>query len=455
MPLVVKGVPLNRTVRRLALGSVALAALLLAAPGAQSRDVARGPAPTFVNYHEPGEEEGGGEPTLGVNWKTGTVLYQSNLRTMAITFDARDRARWEERSFILESSFSLDPILYTDPVSGRTFVSQLAAACSLMSFTDDDGKTWQPSQGCGPGAFVDHQTVGAGPYSSSNPLASLVQGDRPLAVYYCAQAVAEAACARSDDGGTTFGAGVPIYNYTQCRGFHGHLRVAPDGTVYVPNMGCGSEQAAIVSEDNGLTWHIRKIPGTEVNGESDPSVAAGSDNTVYFGFQNGKDDANTQAKVAVSRDRGKTWSKPVDVSSRLGIKNVQFPHVIAGDGDRAAFAFLGTKTGGNDQTNEFDGDWRLYIATTYDRGATWTTVNATPHELVQRGCIQLTGCNHRNLLDFNDIAVDKQGRVLVAWADGCPVTCERGAKWDADWHSAVITRQNGGKGLFRAYDGRW
>ena len=441
---------MTRNVRRLALLCAAVSALALTTPQAGAdRPSAK---PTFVNYHEPGEDLGSGEPSIGLNWRTGTAMYQSGLRTLAVTWDKRDGVRWEDRSFILESANTLDPILYTDGPTGRTWVSQLAVNCSLLSYTDDDGRTWHPTTGCGPGVYLDHQTVGAGPFADAGLATPL--SDHPNAVYYCAQALVNASCARSDNGGTAFGPAIPMYSIHQCGGLHGHVRVAPDGTVYMPHMGCGSNQAVVVSEDNGATWAIRKIPGSTVNGESDPSVAAGSDNTTYFGYQDGEDDDNTRAMIAVTRDRGRTWSKPVDVSSRLGLKNVQFPHVIAGDGDRAAFAFLGTKTGGNDQVNSFEGAWRLYIAMTYDRGKTWTTVNATPNELVQIGCIQLSGCSHRNLLDFNDISVDKQGRVYVAWADGCPRDCERGAAWRRDWHRAVITRQSGGKGLFKAYDGK-
>lgn len=442
---------MTRRTRRLALACAAVSAFALAAPqaGAGRTSSTR---PVYANYHEPGENPGSGEPSIGVSWKTGTVMYQSGLRTMAVTFDKKDRARWAERTFIIQGVETLDPILYTDGRSGRTWVSQLAAACSLLAYTDDDGASWTPTQGCGPGTFVDHQTVGAGPFRPS-PL-SAVQERQVAAVYYCAQAIATAACARSDNGGLTFGAATPMYTITECGGLHGHLRVAPDGTVYVPHMGCGEEQAVVVSEDNGVTWDIRHVPGSKVNGESDPSVAAGSGNTMYFGYQDGAGNDNTRLMVGVSRDHGKTWERKVDLSSRLGIRNVQFPEVIAGDDDRAAVAFLGTKTGGNDQNNAFAGKWHLYISTTYDRGKTWTTIDATPNELVQVGCIQLTGCTHRNLLDFNDITVDKQGRVLVAWADGCPRECEKGAEWDNDWHSAVITRQVGGKGLFKAYDGK-
>jgi len=89
--------------------------------------------------------------------------------------------------------------------------------------------------------------------------------------------------------------------------------------------------------------------------------------------------------------------------------------MVAGDDNRAAFAFLGTPTAGGLQGPKFDGVWHLYIATTYDGGATWKTVDATPNDPVQRGCIWLAGGANvcRNLLDFMDVQIDQQGRVLV------------------------------------------
>lgn len=444
---------MTRTFRRVALACAALTVTGVALVAPQQAGAGRASGkPVFRTYHQPGEDADAAEPSIGINWKTGTAMFQAGTRTLAVNWDKRGNAFWDDRSFILESSFTLDPILFTAGRQGRTWVSQLAANCSLLSYTDDDGKTWTPTTGCGPGVYIDHQTVGAGPFAPG--LLDPLTESQPNAVYYCAQALANASCARSDNGGLTFGPAVPMYDITQCGGLHGHLRVAPDGTAMVPHMGCGNNQAMVVSEDNGVTWSIRKIPGSKVNGESDPSVAAGTDNTTYFGYQDGAGNDNTRAMIAVTRDHGRTWAKPVDVSSRLGIKNVQFPEVIAGDGDRAAFAFLGTKTGGNDQVDDFKGEWQLYVAMTYDRGRTWTTVNATPTELVQRGCIQLSGCTHRNLLDFNDITVDKQGRVYVAWADGCPRACEKGAPWSNSWKSGVISRLDSGKGLFKAYDGK-
>src|SRR5207248_6055809 len=118
-------------------------------------------------------------------------------------------------------------------------------------------------------------------------------------VYYCSQDIATAFCARSDSGGLTYGAGVPIYTTAQCNGLHGHVKVAPNGAAYVPDNNCGfvsplnySGQGAVVSRDNGLTWNVYQIvdhnnPSAVLSwGDSDPSIGIGSGGRVYFGAQN-------------------------------------------------------------------------------------------------------------------------------------------------------------------------
>jgi hypothetical protein len=160
--------------------------------------------------------------------------------------------------------------------------------------------------------------------------------------------------------------------------------------------------------------------------------------------------------VAVSHDHGATWINITDVGTALGIQNVAFPAMVAGDGNRAALAFLGTPTGGNAQdTANFTGVWHLYIAHTFDGGATWTLVDATPTDPVQRGSICLSGTtcgNDRNLLDFIDATVDKQGRVLVGYADGCIGACVTAGP-NSFSAQGTIARQATGKGLFAAFDG--
>ena len=346
---------------------------------------------------------------------------------------------------------TLDANLFTDSTTGRTFVSQLAGACSLSSFSDDDGANFTPAVGCGVPAGVDHQTIGGGPFA---PVAVPVlppPAGYQHAVYYCSQAIVDASCALSVDGGLSYGPAVPIYALATCAGLHGHIKVGPDGTAYVPNKNCGGTQAVVVSRDNGLTWTVHTIPGS-TPADSDPSVAIGADNTVFFGWHNG----NGHPMAAVSRDHGATWSSAQDVGASLGIRNVAFPAMVAGDGDRAALAFLGTTTGGNAQDPvNFAGIWHLFIAHSFNRGSSWTLVDATPNDPVQRGsiCLQGTTCGQdRNLLDFIDATVDRQGRVLVGYADGCIGLCIT-APPNSFTAIGAIARQATGKGLFATFDG--
>ena len=155
--------------------------------------------------------------------------------------------------------------------------------------------------------------------------------------------------------------------------------------------------------------------------------------------------------------------------------NGTFPVVVAGDPDRAAFTFYGTETGGENwacgQGNDcsadgvgllnarpkFTGVWYLYVATTFDGGATWTTQNITPGDPVQRGGI-CGGGDCRNLLDFYDATIDKQGRVLIGFEDGCiSPQCIAGDPANPGEKNdftakGVIARQSGGKRMFAALD---
>ncbi len=457
--------------------------------------------PAFVNYPAPPDcsgtqqppsciqplagsttagEHGAGEPSIGVNWTTGKTFIQAGNHTLRVTFNDAVKpatAFWEDKRSPFAIA-SLDPILFTDNGQfggpNRTFSSQLNGVTSELSFTDDDGNTWSPTQGSGQPAGVDHQTVGGGPFAAPAPLTQL---SYPHAIYYCSQDIATAFCSRSDDGGSTFGPGIPLYTFTTyngvdlpvapgtCGGLHGHIRVAPDGTAYVPNENCSdpsgvSRPGVAVSTDNGMSWVVRTVPDgtTLAPGGSDPSVAAGADNTIYLGYVNG----DGHPKIAVSHDRGLHWSKSQDAGTAFGIQNAEFTEVIAGDGNRAAFAFLGTPTMGDTQSADFTGVWHLYVSYTYDGGTTWTTADATPADPVQRGCIWNGGGSNpcRNLLDFNDITVDKYGRVLVGYADGCTGSCvsdptQNASSGPASAQDALATiaRQVGGRGLFAAFDG--
>jgi PKD repeat protein len=416
--------------------------------------------PRYTPYlSPPGYGDDFGEPSIGVNWRTGKVMMYGGFGTSALraTFDdcsSPAKVTWENTPLTLAALPRVlgDPILFTDRETGRTFVSQLLGGTkqSTMDYTDDDGASYQPSQGSGINSGVDHQTVGGGRFA-----AGLSGVGYPNAVYYAAQDDADANCALSLDGGRTFGPAVPMYNITDCSAIHGHLKVSPaDGTVYVPNKGCNGKQAVAVSTDNGITWAVRPVP-TSSSGQTDPSVGVATDGTLFLGYDAG----DGHARIAVSSDKGVTWERDTDVGAQLGIQNCVFPAVVAGDGGhdtaRAAFAFFGTTTAGDYNSTTFDGIWYLYIASTFDGGRTWTTVNATPNDPIQRGGICTAGtlgCNvSRNLLDFFDATIDREGRVLVGYEDGCVGDCVQSPP-NSDTAKAGIARQSGGKRMFAAYD---
>lgn len=434
-------------------------------------------APTYRQYTAPKTSAtNAGEPSIGANWKSGNTLFTSNTDEYVVTFnDKTGTSNWTVVNGDVtdpSNKISLDPIGFTDHVTGRTIISQLYLACSASAYSDDDFATTAiPAEGCGSGVNgFDHQTFGGGPFPETlNPLAGVLY---PHAVYYCSQGqglvAGGATCARSDDGGLTFNNPVQTWD-AQCSGIHGHVQVAPnDGTVYLPNAKCGDKQGVAVSRDGGQTWVVRTIPDS-LSGESDPYVGVGTDGTVYYSYSDG----TGHARVAVSRDAGATWAKSVDVGVPVGVRNSEFAMVVAGDGDRATVAFLGTTTPGSTQAASFGknaaGDtfvgaqWNLYMSTTYDRGKTWTTVDANPKDPVQRGCIWNAGGGNpcRNLLDFDAVTIDKTGRVMVGFADGCvgPNTeagndCVASTAVSANKlvnHGAIL-RQISGKTLFHAYD---
>src|SRR5258708_7374364 len=460
-------------------------------------------APRYYNYAAGTSlGEGAGEPSIGYNPNTKRAMYIAGLQTLQVTVTENlmsmgsipeaGSADWKDVSFLTTRTRSLDPILFTDQGTGRTFVSQLndiyqiygvtgngltlIGLNSLMAYSDDDGASWTPAQVNPPDGSYDHQTVGGGPYPPAlsvlaNPL------NKGNAVYYCDQAGVTAYCSRSDDGGLNFGKAVPLYTAisvggtTACGGIHGHVKVAPDGTVYVPNYNCGGKQGVIVSTDAGTTWTVRQVTGSlpPVAGILDPSVAiskappepGGTSNTIYFAYtakQPGtvplSEVQDNHVYVAVSRDRGVTWDAPVDVGNGVGVKNAVFASAVAGDATRAAVAFIGTTTSGNHEAADFKGTWYGFVAHTYDGGHTWTTVNATPRGPVQReACIWNEGGNNpcRNLLDFNDATVDERGPVLFGFADGC-IDASAPRVPTSYTAKASIARQSGGKGLFAQYD---
>lgn len=402
-----------------------------------------------------------GEPSIGIDWRTGTGLFMEGANVQKVAFDpATSKVTWSDASPLFGTVQNLDPILATDPVSGVTLAGGDTGSCSAMFRSTDDGASWTPSLPC-PGT-TDHPTVGWTP-SATSP------GKRVW--YYCQQQTLQA-CATSTDDGVTWipGSADPLLD---CESFHGHIRGSADGTTYLPSHTCfdaagNVRVGGLRTTDDGASWQSYTIPtAPEPAAGFDPAVVTTPDNTLYEAWSQAGD---YHPVVAASRDHGDTWGTTTDLASTVSppLVAATFPTLVAGDDGRVAYSFLGTSAGApgtNPFATGFHGVWYLYTSYTYDGGQHWTTVKdtATPVQYGEIDSGGTTTVGQRNLLDFMDSALTKDGRVVVAFADGCRADCEAAgasgkptAQADAEALSthawATVAWQSAGRGLYGAYD---
>ena len=431
--------------------SIAVLLLALAAPAGAAQFGAGDPG--FTVFQAPQDipnNNNAGEPTIGVDWKTDHLLFQAFSTTYNIAFDGENGIAWDD-ALNPTGTLNLDPILFTDRATGRTWGGGLEGPCGNLAYTDDDGGSWKKVSPCS--GTVDHETIGAGPWTATPPDGATY----PHGVYYCAQFPLADACVTSTDGGATWGSPVPVVG---CTSLHGHVKVAPDGTAYLPNAHCAGTVGGGISTDNGRSWGSYTIPGAVSPGRGfDPSVGIGNDNVVYEAWSRADD---YHPMIARSTDHGATWDRVTDLSQTVGPAMVAstFQAVVAGDAGRVAVAYLGTQVGQPDVTTTpfdpgFDGVWHLFVSVSYDGGKEFKTVRVTD-DPVQRGCIWDRGgtSDCRNLLDFMDAQLARDGRVIVGFADGCTLDCAApsGTSAQSTAATATVARQSAGRGLLAAGD---
>lgn len=401
-----------------------------------------------------------GEPTLGT-LKDGSIIYQALTDTLK---SSDEGLTWKLVHQPPTGTITFDPYVHVDAATDRIVASQLFGACQLLSISTDSGTTWMdaPTQ-CGTG---DHQKLGSGPWAPA-----ITAPLHPSAFYTCVNHIADTACAASPDGGLTWGPLVTVFAGVDptategiggisgfCGGLEGDPAVGPDGTVYLPREYCGRPFLG-VSTDNGLTWTQHRVGGADSlarpigYGANNPSVAIGKDGDVYYAWTDG----TYGHRVARSGDKGATWTQVV--VSTPDMTSSTFPFVVAGDDGRVVTGFVAAKGGraGNPGDVGKDAVWHLYLAFADDADAatpTFDLVQATPaDDPVMRGCIaRHGGCTgpgtqgHDSLLDFNDVALLPDGRLVVSYVDAClPEVCKDSATSNADRGYLLV--QTGGPTL--------
>ncbi|DAC22175.1 MAG TPA: exo-alpha-sialidase [Candidatus Poseidoniales archaeon] len=388
--------------------------------------------------------ETGKEPSIGIT-STGCIFFIAMEKVMR---SCDGGLTWDEtQDPVMCSPTTSDPYGWVDPITDRVFgVQMIGLETSWICWSDDDGETWLGNpHDSGTTPLNDHIKLASGPWTSSGYglVGQITSNFYETAVYYCYNKLAGIFCFTSYDGGATFETGGQIIGLaTTNGGLHGAISTAPDGTVYVtPRV---ATPTVIVSKDNGFSWFERYM-GEDVgtpNPRKNSEVSTDTASNAYHVWTGGDEGIY----MSRSTDSGESWEQESIRISPAGVISTVFPQTDAGDPGRIAITYLGSENTEMLNQSDIDGnpwdgnahyapneaEYHLYI--TYSLNALddepiFHTYRVTD-DPVQVGSICLNsgdcrdiGGSNRNLLDFNDLHIDREGRVYVAFADGCTGEC--------------------------------
>jgi hypothetical protein len=159
----------------------------------------------------------------------------------------------------------------------------------------------------------------------------------------------------------------------------------------------------------------------------------------------------TAIMLAVSRNEGVTWSKPVKVNEAP--QTTTFPWVVAGRAGRIDIVYYGTGAHGRSPEKVPDtAKWKVWMAQSLNALAADPSFTEAPATgVIHKGsiCTSGTDCKEgtRDLLDFFQVDVDAQGWANIAYTDDFTTPPDPNSN---DPHQEWITfvQQNGGKRLF-------
>ena len=402
--------------------------------------------PLEMDFYFSNVGEQGAEPSIGVT-SSGCIFF--------IAFEKPMRScdygeTWVNTADGTQAFFTNDPYGWVDPITDRVFnIHMMGLWTTWIGWSDNDGQSWEANPHDSGAPVNDHIKLGSGPWTDEGyGIGGGISSDiYETAVYFCYNKLAYISCYTSFDGGASFEVGGDLVGIATANGgLHGAITSAPDGTVYLPPR--VATPSIIFSKDNGLTWEERTMgqdvgtPNPRKNGE----VATDTDSNAYNVWVG----ENQGVYMSRSIDSGETWEQTSIRVSPVEVISATFPHTSAGDPGRIAITYLGSENASALGQPDLDGNpWNgnahytpsnvthyLYVTfslNALDEDPIFHTQRISP-DPVQVGSICLNsgdcrsddGGSNRNLLDFNDLHIDLEGRVYIGFADGCTGTCASG-----------------------------
>src|SRR5207247_11281742 len=178
-------------------------------PGFGGPDPTTPGVPRYQHFYAPAgtsAESSDGEFNIGFNPRSGRILTMNIGPIWRLTPPERlnpakpecCEALWEDRS-ALTTNIGLDPILFTDQHTGRTFASNsTVGANAVYAYSDNDGDLWIEAGFSPPDGGVDHESIGSGPYPDA--LSALRNEiNQAQAAYYCSQDIVRPAASQRSD----------------------------------------------------------------------------------------------------------------------------------------------------------------------------------------------------------------------------------------------------------------
>jgi hypothetical protein len=317
---------------------------------------------------------------------------------------------------------------------GRVFFIDTYIAGLLMSAWKDNGATWE------------YTVQPAGPIPGFDDRPWLAISDKALYLYI--NHVTHTEVYRSTDGGKTWTTAGPLSYKGDPTGqpfFPAHIAAhRKSDTLWVSGVVSddGPKLGSLVSTDGGATFTEAQISAPQRKDFSPIFTGATAVDSANVGYSTWSttDDKGCDVYYAASTNKGKSWQKPIKVNRGPGCAT--FPWIAARDKGQVAVAWYETpkmkKAEGaslfgraiaSTPTIIYNGlevpltyqdevppkqPWHLHVALI--RGAHTKNPKITEQRVPHRTPV-LQGPLNRELWDFLQLDIDKQGQVHVAYVD--------------------------------------